>query len=1451
MEEQNQQPKRRVEQLVFRDELTNVFNRRYLYQYLPQELSRAKDSGSHIWFFMIDVDDFKVINDKYGHLVGDEVLKKISDILSQCVRSEDTVIRYAGDEFSIVLPGGTLSEAVAVAKRITGTVSENLFRFEGTAAKIRLHLSIGIANFPDDAQDALRLIDLADKALYASKQQGKNRISMVGDVSREILREREISERFPCIKLIERDKQLQQLQDIYNKTHQAQEYNVAVLEGEAGIGKSRLLNEFAYTLASNGVLCSLVTCSEKYITQSYRCLLLVLNTFLEQMSVDKKRIVDGLSQEQVSILAGVIPFMKEQLGATAVDLKDLPKEQWEQLVFDGLVTLLVNISSLDKLCICFDDFHLVDEKTIKIMIALKEKHCPILFCIAFQKDDLYSSEGVEFPLAENYDAFSECITLDIMLQPLSLEGLSEMIISILEDIELSSEFDGLIHRTSNGNPLFIEELLKFLIQKGFLYIQKGKWQKVEINESEIPATLGEVIQLRIESLDKHAQEIIARAAVIGQDFNADLLHRLGTEDESYVLDILDSAKRAGIIKKKITPYGEEMSFVSEEIRKALYGLVEQDKMKDLHQQVGEIQEGLNPQNLDQVAGELYYHFKKAEDYHRATEYARRIEESDGLIYDRAIKYAKELLSEEAEERKLVSLSKKSSDILPDVLRLLYIVNANYALYPSDSEMIQRPIEQIYQNLTEIFTWDEVVDFSEVKGTLVVNGERIKGVEIKRMFEEGFVSLLRAHHLDSLGFKRGLTIQELAMFLECLGKVPEDMGLAEFLKSKEVVNVDVREIEYDVSSRSKKTEERSKLEDSMLMDYLLTKLQGVGDQSADVFSKFGTHPDEIANVIADIGKMVADKNIGSSGAVEKKTTADAAGDRSASDREHFKRGAEVIKGQLAQGPVAEQGGDRERKTPSVKTPQQPSKVSPQSKEVSKQSVKQPTIQEQRSAMQANVVAKSLQKIGNQIMENKPKEWGTYKKGLAKTILSLEPTLQKEVLLATDKSALMGKRDIIKELIPEFPDDVIVDLLLGEFGRKDTSFMKLKKLIQKFVIDPRQKERLTPLLKDKFIRAGMSKDELPWIFGEKQWREFSLEERVSKFSQLTVQDYLDLENEININSLIVEIISENQPDLLKKIFNRWKVLMRNPASAEAHQRITKSFSKIIDLIPSSRDDFLGNLSEYLFEEFRQQKDVDIYSHIIQHLIKSCDKLIEGKNFVASANIIRKLKKENELKNLPEAHKSLIDDFLKEVLHLKKSKIIIDELIKRIDNTIYYNDIVDFCLEVGDEAIAKLLIEKVMIDEKVLSSVGYFGAFLRKRTIGEILTKLMKLVGKKVIIEQIQEKLKDTRSFIVQGIVELVIYLNDSELVRYLEPVLHHEDLGVRRKLAFSLSKVEGEESTRLLLEALSDKDKSVRLSAIRSLGKAGDESAIEILRDYAQRKETAEVAKEAIRNIEKRV
>lgn len=159
-----------------RDELTGLYNHRYLQEYLRNELQRAERYTRPVSVLMVDIDHFKVINDTYGHSVGDQALKAVADILAETVRDMDIVARYGGEEFVVVLPEAELSEAIACAQRLRRAVQARKIHARsvdaGVASTIDLQLtiSIGVAAFPEDGQGAADLINAADTALSGAKR---------------------------------------------------------------------------------------------------------------------------------------------------------------------------------------------------------------------------------------------------------------------------------------------------------------------------------------------------------------------------------------------------------------------------------------------------------------------------------------------------------------------------------------------------------------------------------------------------------------------------------------------------------------------------------------------------------------------------------------------------------------------------------------------------------------------------------------------------------------------------------------------------------------------------------------------------------------------------------------------------------------------------------------------------------------------------------------------------------------------------------------------------------------------------------------------------------------------------------------------------------------------------------------------------------------------------------
>jgi diguanylate cyclase (GGDEF)-like protein len=169
-------------QMSVRDSLTEAFNHRHFQETLYRELTRHERSGQPLALVMLDIDDFKQINDRWGHPTGDLVLRGLVDELLKGVRDMDTVSRYGGEEFTLILPETPADKALAAAERLRTRVAARLFMTPDVSHPLSVTISAGIAVFPDDGADKRELIDRADQALYQAKRTGKNCVVMASEV---------------------------------------------------------------------------------------------------------------------------------------------------------------------------------------------------------------------------------------------------------------------------------------------------------------------------------------------------------------------------------------------------------------------------------------------------------------------------------------------------------------------------------------------------------------------------------------------------------------------------------------------------------------------------------------------------------------------------------------------------------------------------------------------------------------------------------------------------------------------------------------------------------------------------------------------------------------------------------------------------------------------------------------------------------------------------------------------------------------------------------------------------------------------------------------------------------------------------------------------------------------------------------------------------------------------
>jgi len=171
---------RRFEKLSITDDLTGLYNMRYMNEFVSREVGRCMRYGRRFSFIVSDLDNLKLINDANGHLAGSRIIQEVGNAIRAATRRSDTVARFGGDEFLIMADEADMPAATSLAERIRQRVELIECTYEGRVLKTTA--SLGVASFPDNGTDYQELFKMADRMMYKAKNNGKNRVESAAPV---------------------------------------------------------------------------------------------------------------------------------------------------------------------------------------------------------------------------------------------------------------------------------------------------------------------------------------------------------------------------------------------------------------------------------------------------------------------------------------------------------------------------------------------------------------------------------------------------------------------------------------------------------------------------------------------------------------------------------------------------------------------------------------------------------------------------------------------------------------------------------------------------------------------------------------------------------------------------------------------------------------------------------------------------------------------------------------------------------------------------------------------------------------------------------------------------------------------------------------------------------------------------------------------------------------------
>ena len=397
---------------------------------------------------------------------------------------------------------------------------------------------------------------------------------------------------------------------------------IALISGEAGIGKSRLVRE-AKTLAPAGTMILEGHCFQTELALPYAPLLdLFRNFFAAHSSQEIAKAMEVTAPQLVKLFPELATHLPHLTSTPNPD----PKHE-KQRLFQALAQSITQLAQVQPLILVIEDLHWSDSTSLEFLHLLARRIAsqPIFLLLTFRSEDT-TPELTHF-LAE---LDRERLGTEFALQHMSLGEVDKMLQAILNSKgPTSKEFLDAIFPLTEGNPFFIEEILKALTTAGDISYTDGTWDRKEINPLHIPRTVKDAVQWRTQQLDKQALQALTLAAVMGRRFDVRLLQKLLKVHD---IDLMRSLKDLIAAQLVIEETADQFAFRHALTREAIYSTLLLRERQGLHRSVAEAMENLYAASLEAYVADLSFHNYTSGVWQKALEYSRKAGDQARTFY---------------------------------------------------------------------------------------------------------------------------------------------------------------------------------------------------------------------------------------------------------------------------------------------------------------------------------------------------------------------------------------------------------------------------------------------------------------------------------------------------------------------------------------------------------------------------------------------------------------------------------------------------------------------------------------------------------------------------------------------------------------------------------------------------------------------------------------------------
>jgi ABC-type oligopeptide transport system substrate-binding subunit/DNA-binding SARP family transcriptional activator len=413
-------------------------------------------------------------------------------------------------------------------------------------------------------------------------------------------------------KLVGREEELALLQDCWEGA-KAGQGTLVLISGEAGVGKTRLVEEFANHLRWQGIRALWGRCYEFERVLPYQPVAEAVRTILPTLTPAELADFPTWALREIARL--VPEVLEEQPGLEVAPL--IPSDQERARLFEGVARFLAELSSHGAMLIVLEDLHWANESTLQLLhhLARYLANHGVLIVGTFRPEAI----GPQHPLLDlRRQLIREKLAKPLRLSRLSPEAVDEMVMEMSgagEEVVLLARR---LYQETEGNPFFLMEIAKALFETGMIHLERGEWKgdfdRISEGKLPLPASVSEAIWARVHTLDEGAQGMLRLAAVLGNEFDFDLLHTVWDRSEDTTMEAVDVLLRHRLIDEGRGPTGRDYAFTHHKIQEVIYSALSRRRRQKAHARIGTAMESLYASEAEKLAGELAFHFQQGRQY---------------------------------------------------------------------------------------------------------------------------------------------------------------------------------------------------------------------------------------------------------------------------------------------------------------------------------------------------------------------------------------------------------------------------------------------------------------------------------------------------------------------------------------------------------------------------------------------------------------------------------------------------------------------------------------------------------------------------------------------------------------------------------------------------------------------------------------------------------------------